>query len=225
MVLKKDAVCLTDDMILAKNNSQKAITSIVPDYYTFDEPYEPYNFAAHLKPGVKYGLVVDGTMDFRADQFREAQWDPATGDFGRFGMQYLKKCGMYNYAQVSKTTTEAHYKYKVKMKSMIGPDHADQEQFHHVLINTPRRIVIKVTAKTQNFPYSDAFNIEQIWMMENIDDKTMRLIVKTGIDWIDKPNAIIKKFIVKDIADSRVKMAKYLRSIYALTSTKTPSVY
>ena len=48
------------------------------------------------------------------------------------------------------------------MSSMIGPDHADQEQIHHVLINSPRRIVVKVTVKTYNFPYSEAFNIEQL---------------------------------------------------------------
>ena len=52
------------------------------------------------------------------------------------------------------------------MSSMIGPDHADQEQIHHVLVNTPHRLVIKVTAKTQNFPYSEAFNIEQMLVVE-----------------------------------------------------------
>jgi len=233
MVLNsKDAVCLDDDLIVAKDYSQMAVKSIVPessgdgdwvgddDDYTFDEPYEPYDFTAHLKPGVEYATAVDGTMNFRAAQFREAQWDPTTSDFGRFGKRYLKKSGMYEYTQVTNTPTNAHYSYKVKMASMIGPDHADQEQFHQVLVNTPRRIVVKVTAKTHNFPYSDAFNIEQIWLLENVDNTKMRLIAKTGIDWIVEPNFMIKGFIEKDISEAQLKMGKYLSSIYSLSSTE-----
>ena len=152
-------------MLLAVNNSQTAtsVRSRDDDYDTFIEPYEAYDFEGHLKPGVKYGLVIDGIiMNFRADQFREAQWDPTTPDFSLHGMRYLKMSGMYDYAQVTNTPTEAHYTYKVKMETMIGPNHADQEQIHNVVVNTPRRIVINVTAKTRNFPYSNTFNIEQM---------------------------------------------------------------
>ena len=59
-------------------------------------------------------------------------------------------------------------------------------------------------------------------MLENVDNKKMRLIAKTGIDWIVEPNFMIKGFIEKDIAESQVKVGKYLHSIYAtLNSSAT----
>ena len=80
-------------MIVAEDDAKSSIKSIVPessgdgvwfndddDYFVlkpFAESYEPYNNAAHLKPGVEYSVVVDACMTkFRADQFRQAQWDP-----------------------------------------------------------------------------------------------------------------------------------------------------
>ena len=54
------------------------------------------------------------------------------------------------------------------------------------------------------------------WVLENIDGETMRVMAKTGIDWIEEPNFMIKGFIEKDIAESQVKMGKFLRSIYQL---------
>ena len=86
----------------------------------------------------------------------------ASREFERYGKRYLRKSGMYEYIQLLNTPREAHYQYKVKMSSIIGPDHADQEQFHHVLVHSPRLTVVKVTVKTHNFPYADAFNVEQM---------------------------------------------------------------
>jgi len=228
MVLNsKDNTCLDDDMIISEDYSQMAVKSVVheasgdwgnvdDDELTIPFDYQPYDVTSDLKVGVEYRTIVDGTLEMRADAFRQNQWDPSSPNFARYGKRYLKKSGMYEYKQLENTPASAHYTYKVKMSSMIGPDHADQEQIHHVLVNTPHRLVIKVTAKTQNFPYSEAFNIEQIWLMENIDGKKMRLMAKTGIDWIDEPNFMIKGFIEKDIADSQVKMGKFLKSIYPL---------
>ena len=122
----------------------------------------PYDSSVHFKKGVNYVKVINGTLDLPAVQFRGAQWDPTTPDFQRFGKRYLMRSGMYEYRQLLNTENEAHYSYKVKMDNMIGPNHADQEQFLHLVLNTPRRSVVKVTTKTHNFPYSNAFNIEQM---------------------------------------------------------------
>ena len=56
--------------------------------------------------------------------------------------------------------------------------------------------------------------------MENVDNTKMRLIAKTGIDWIVEPNFMIKGFIEKDISEAQLKMGKYLSSIYSLSSTE-----
>ena len=50
----------------------------------------------------------------------------------------------------------------------------------------------------------------------------MRVMAKTGIDWIEEPNFMIKGFIEKDIAESQVKMGKFLRSIYQLDGQLWP---
>jgi len=217
-------VCLDDDMIVSDDGPRMAVKSLSPESsgdWSDDEdyletPYVPYNCTNDLKDGVEYKTIVDGNLKMRATEFRLNQWDPAGLEFSRYGKRYLKKSGMYEYTKVEQTDSGALYKYKVKMSSMIGPDHADQEQIHHVLINSPRRIVVKVTVKTYNFPYSEAFNIEQIWVLENVDSETMHLMAKTGIDWTEEPNFMIKGFIEKDIAESQVKMGKFLRSIYPL---------
>ena len=54
------------------------------------------------------------------------------------------------------------------------------------------------------------------WVLENITDEKIKIVMKTGIDWIQEPNFLIKRFIEKDINASKVKMGKYLRSIYSL---------
>ena len=51
--------------------------------------------------------------------------------------------------------------------------------------------------------------------MEDIDNEKMRLMVKTGIDWVKPPMFMIKTFIEKDIKESQTKMSKFLKSIYA----------
>ena len=51
--------------------------------------------------------------------------------------------------------------------------------------------------------------------MEDIDNEKMRLMVKTGIDWIKPPMFMIKTFIEKDITESQSKMGKFLKSIYS----------
>ena len=138
--------------------------------------YQPYNVTTDLKSklskrnwqinqvleGVKYVTIIDDEIRMRSTQFRSNHWDPTSSSFDRYGKRYLKKSGIYEFKQLNSSATNAHYSYKVKMSSMIGPDHADQEQFHQVLINIAHRMVIKVTIKTQNFPYSETFNIEQM---------------------------------------------------------------
>ena len=138
--------------------------------------YQPYNVTSDLKSklsrqfwwvnhvleGVKYTTILDEEIRMRATQFRSNNWDPSSSNFNRYGKRYLQKSQMYEFKQLNSSSASAHYSYKVKMSSMIGPDHADQEQFHKILINTAHRMVIKVTVKTQNFPYSEAFNIEQM---------------------------------------------------------------
>ena len=62
--------------------------------------------------GVDYRTIVDGTLDMRADAFRQNQWDPSTPNFARYGKRYLKKSGMYEYKQLENTPAGAHYTYK-----------------------------------------------------------------------------------------------------------------
>ena len=64
--------------------------------------------------------------------------------------------------------------------------------------------------------FSEIFTlINSSWLMEDIDNEKMRLMVKTGIDWIKPPMFMIKTFIEKDITESQSKMGKFLKSIYS----------
>lgn len=155
-----DSTC-TDGRMINEINSNLVKSN---EFKVEDDPNEQFNMTSYLRElsDKNYATVVDGTLSMHAATFRRVQWDPTSDEFTRFGKRYLKKCGVYEYKQVSRTNDEAHYTYKVKMSSMIGPDHADQEQFHHVLVTSPRYTVIKVTVKTQNYPYSDTFYISQM---------------------------------------------------------------
>lgn len=234
MVLNsREPVCVDDDMIISNDASPKmAVRALVFDVkegsgaenidddelsspkFDLSAPFTPYNATLSMRLGVDYALIVNDRMPMQAHEFVTGQWDSSSDNFKQYGKRYLKKSGMYEYSLADSTNGTTTYKYKVKMSSMIGPDHADQEQIIEILEKNPRHHVLRVTIKTQNFPYSDSFNLEQIWVMENVDDSNMRLEVYSGIDWVNPPNFMIKGFIESDLEGSQKKMGKTLYSIY-----------
>ena len=79
--------------------------------------------------------------------------------------------------------------------------------------------MLSMLSKCEHYFVSVLYFLKHSWVLENVDNNKMHLIVKTGIDWLVKPNIIIKGFIEKDITDAEETMGKYLRSIYALKSS------
>ena len=53
---------------------------------------------------------------------------------------------------------------QVKMHSMVGPDEAIQIQTQEILHDSTDYTAIRVRIQTIDFPYSDTFFIEQMWV-------------------------------------------------------------
>merc|ERR1711990_992957 len=88
--------------------------------------------------------------------------------------------------------------YKVKMHSWIGPDHADQSQIHQILKYDDSE-THHVTVKTKNYPYSETFNVLQVWEFKRLSDTELHVKMSSGIDWIDPPMSIIRSNIESSI--------------------------
>ena len=123
--------------------------------------------------------------------------------------------------------TDIFFQNRKKMHSWIGPDHADQSQIHQI-IKTDDSETHHVTVKTKNYPYSETFNVLQVWVLiitcmwsltifkvpshmvpplncklswefKRLSDTQLHVKMSSGIDWIDPPMSIIRSNIESSI--------------------------
>lgn len=197
-----------DDSISLLNTGLNVSVSIVNDnrnsFFSFDDL---------TNDGVEYKVYADFDVGLSKVDLERGLWYPDSDLWSKYGRKFIKKSGIfdYQYEFINETTTV--YKYQVEMHSMIGPDSAKQRQTHVNHLNTDTRMVRKIRFQTFEFPYSDTFELYQIWDITKKSEQRSRLCVWSGILWIDAPMFMIKKFIESDLESSQEDIGKYLRQV------------
>ena len=91
-----------------------------------------------------------------------------------------------------------------------------QSQTHVTRVQTSSLIVQFVTIKTSGYPYSDTFDVKQIWTYRAIPGTAnrTRIRLQSKLEWTNPPNLVVRPFI----KDSVCGIDKYSSS---LNSTHT----
>ena len=108
-----------------------------------------------------YQQYVDFEVLLPERNLSDGLWLPSSVFWSDYGEKYYKKSQMYDYHYHEENGT-FFYDYKVKMKSMVGPDSARQRQTHVNFYRTNDRIVRKTKIETFDFPYSETFDLRQM---------------------------------------------------------------
>jgi len=148
--------------------------------------------------GIKLKNYINAKITCDVSNVAGALWDPESELYKIHGDKINKALEMFEYKIEENTDTKLVSVYKVKMHSWIGPDHADQSQIHEI-IKTADSETHHVTVKTKNYPYSETFNVLQVWEFKRLSETQIHVKMSSGIDWIDPPMSIIRSNIESSI--------------------------
>merc|ERR1719204_2593935 len=148
--------------------------------------------------GIKLKNYIDAKVTCDLSTVAGALWNPESELYKIHGEKINAALEMFEYKIEENTEDKLVSVYKVKMHSWIGPDHADQSQIHQI-IKTEDSETHHVTVKTKNYPYSETFNVLQVWEFKRLSDTQLHVKMSSGIDWIDPPMSIIRSNIESSI--------------------------